>query len=431
MCKNLVNNHPDNLNKKLSQASVGNGTIKGIRTALEKVKYAAVVSSEPTHTIRTPYLEEPDGCQLLPRTMLNTWTQGEDDESGTGNGMTHIKQYKFKLLLIGQIKVMEFICRPQQQGFQKRMSMAYYPKNVMEDDFQASEDSFNLIHRVHGYMHRFEMPARRRPYLSGHAQSMWIEFKQAVGEWIEEHRSEICEYSLAKLELRHSDVLRMAYVIQKLLRALVFLSGAVDKYMFLADDAIGPVALAGAVRSWRRQIQIHFAYYKFVTNNPLPSISKFGGVPASAPGPSDFLDGHRNQRAIVEEPLRDMDLLKQYILTHAQCQVDVALDRFKQRQILRRKQIDSDGQLAFRELEQAGLLKEVPDPSGSLSDTDMNPGTDRSSPNIDAASGSQSRRCGRPRAKSYLKRARAELDEASELELKRLRVSIHSFQRQG
>ena len=85
--------------------------------------------------------------------------------------------------------------------------------------------------------------------------------------------------------------------------------------------------------------------------------------------------------------MRDMDLLKQYILTHAQCQVDVALDRFKQRQILRRNKFESDGQVALRELEQAGLLKEVPDPSGSLSDTDMNPGTDMNSHNIDAAWG--------------------------------------------
>ena len=46
-------------------------------------------------------------------------------------------------------------------------------------------------------------------------------------------------------------------------------------------------------------------------------------------------DAHGNQQAIVDEPLKDMDLLKQFILTHSQCQVDVALDRFKQRQILR------------------------------------------------------------------------------------------------
>ena len=133
MVKKLVDNHPDNMNKKLSQVSLGNGTIKGIRSALERVTYAGIVSSEPTHTIRTPYLEEPDGCQLLPRTMLDTWTQGEEDESGTGNGIAHVKEYKFICVLIGQIKVSEFICRPQQQGFQKRMSMVYYPQNVMED----------------------------------------------------------------------------------------------------------------------------------------------------------------------------------------------------------------------------------------------------------------------------------------------------------
>ena len=65
---------------------------------------------------------------------------------------------------------------------------------------------------------------------------------------------------------------------------------------------------------------------------------------------------------------------------------------------------------------------EAPVVEGSLSDTDMNPVTD----NIGAASGSQSRR-GRPHAKAYLKRARSELDESYQLELKRLRVSNHLF----
>ena len=94
--KKLVSHHPDNQNKNLSKVSLGNGTIKGIRTGLEKVNYASITSFEPTHTIRTPYLEEPDGSQLLPRTIFNTWTQGEEDESGTGNGITHLKEYKLK-----------------------------------------------------------------------------------------------------------------------------------------------------------------------------------------------------------------------------------------------------------------------------------------------------------------------------------------------
>ena len=72
----------------------------------------------------------------------------------------------------------------------------------------------------------------------------------------------------------------------------------------------------------------------------------------------------------------------------------------------------------------AGLLNEAPSLEGSLSDTDMNPVID----NIDAASGSRSRR-GRPHAKAYLKRARSELDDSCQLELKRLRVSKYVFQR--
>ena len=45
---------------------------------------------------------------------------------------------------------------------------------------------------------------------------MWYQFKQGVVDWIENRKSEICEYSFAKLEFRHSDVLRMAYVIKTL-----------------------------------------------------------------------------------------------------------------------------------------------------------------------------------------------------------------------
>ena len=93
MLKRLVSQHPEIQNKNIPKVSRGNGTIKCVRTALEKVNYTIITSSEPLHTIRTPYLEDPDGSQPLPRTMINTWTQGEDDESGTGRGMTHLKSY--------------------------------------------------------------------------------------------------------------------------------------------------------------------------------------------------------------------------------------------------------------------------------------------------------------------------------------------------
>ena len=99
---------PTQLQVALAQPSLELQEAVGIRSALERVNYVGIVSSEPTHTIRTPYLAESDGRQLLPRTMLDTWIQGEDD-----NGVWP------------QCQVMEFICQPQQQGFQKRTSMVY------------------------------------------------------------------------------------------------------------------------------------------------------------------------------------------------------------------------------------------------------------------------------------------------------------------
>ena len=60
---------------------------------------------------------------------------------------------------------------------------------------------------------------------------MWYQFKQGVADWIHNHKSDICEYNRAKLEFRHPDVLRMAYVIQKLLRALAAISVATNKNM--------------------------------------------------------------------------------------------------------------------------------------------------------------------------------------------------------
>ena len=69
----------------------------------------SIVLSEPTHTIRTPYLVESEGCQFWPVTKIDTWIQGEND-----NGVrAHLCQ------------VMEVICQAQKQGFQRRMSMEY------------------------------------------------------------------------------------------------------------------------------------------------------------------------------------------------------------------------------------------------------------------------------------------------------------------
>ena len=59
--------------------------VMGVPRRLENVIYVIITSSEPSHTIRTPYLEDNDGSLLLPFTMINTWTQGDDEEPLTGS----------------------------------------------------------------------------------------------------------------------------------------------------------------------------------------------------------------------------------------------------------------------------------------------------------------------------------------------------------
>ena len=103
-------------------------------------------------------------------------------------------------------------------------------------------------------------------------------------------------------------------MILKLLRALTAMSAATHKQELLASDEIGSIALGAALRSWRRQVHIRFAYYKLLIANPLPRLNKHGGMEVSMSGHSDFPDGHRERglETLRDAPLSDMDLMKRH-----------------------------------------------------------------------------------------------------------------------
>ena len=97
---------PTHLQVSVARPSFEPREAVGICSALKMAKYAGIVSSEPTHTIRTPYLVESEGCLFWPVTMIDTCIQEEND-----NGVrAHL------------CRVMEIISQPQRQGFQRRMS---------------------------------------------------------------------------------------------------------------------------------------------------------------------------------------------------------------------------------------------------------------------------------------------------------------------
>ena len=66
--------------------SLANGNIKRVRRCLQQTRSANLTSSDPIHIIRTPYLEAVDSAHCLLRTLINTWTQGEEDELGMAHG---------------------------------------------------------------------------------------------------------------------------------------------------------------------------------------------------------------------------------------------------------------------------------------------------------------------------------------------------------
>jgi hypothetical protein len=97
---------PTHLQVSVARPSFDPQETVGICSGFKRGNYLSIVSSEPTHTIGPPYLVEFEGCLFWPVTMIDTCIQEEND-----NGVrAHL------------CRVMEFISRPQRQGFQRRMS---------------------------------------------------------------------------------------------------------------------------------------------------------------------------------------------------------------------------------------------------------------------------------------------------------------------
>ena len=211
----------------------------------------------------------------------------------------------------------------------------------------------------------------------------------------------------------------MAYVIQKLLRALTAMSVATDKEGFLASDEIGPIALSAARRSWRRQVHIHFAYYKFLNANPLPWLNKHGGKEVFMPGCSEFPDDHKDWglETFGYAPLSATDLIKRHILTHPSCHVGATMGNLDQRSMLIvNKECQGSHHVAFADLEKSGLLSQA----------------SHAFPVVEAfvaPSAAHDILGGSAQVIAYRKRARSEFEDQSLLELKRLRAHMDHFQR--
>lgn len=79
------------------------------------------------------------------RTKVNTYTQGEKDDSITGNGQVHLDSYIFQHKVAAQPAAVAYIMRPAAHGFQKRFSVYYSPNHPTCDDDAPSEAAVQML----------------------------------------------------------------------------------------------------------------------------------------------------------------------------------------------------------------------------------------------------------------------------------------------
>ena len=205
-------------------------------------------------------------------------------------------------------------------------------------------------------------------------------------------------------------------MIQKLLRALAIMSAATDNKEFLASDEIGPIALGAALRSWRRQVHIHFAYYKFLQTNSVCGMKEDGLMQMLL---SEDLDSRKlsGLEIVRGVPLCGMDRIKRHILIHPSCPLSALMDKKNNGPmvIMVNQEWHCSHQVAVADLEDSGLLSSH---SQQLSVADA----------FAAPSSRHDILGGTPQVLAYRKRARSELCDSNLLELKRLRIHMDHFQ---
>ena len=74
----------------------------------------------------------------LPCSKCNTTAQGERDEVGTANGISHLKGSVRQLQAFGQPASCAWVCRPSENGWEQRLGAASSPStNPLGEDENA------------------------------------------------------------------------------------------------------------------------------------------------------------------------------------------------------------------------------------------------------------------------------------------------------
>ena len=137
-------------------------------------------------------------AQLLPCTKMNTYTQGEPDDSITGQGVMHWHGYAFQHKVAGHPEVIEYIMRPAAHGFQKRFHVTFTPNRAYSCEERDAENAQHAIEALHTWMFDHIIGAAVVVTFDPAAQRLYKRAKAAIEAWCDKLRAEAKPKTLTK-----------------------------------------------------------------------------------------------------------------------------------------------------------------------------------------------------------------------------------------
>ena len=342
---------------------------KGIRVGILTNDRVSATTDEVVNTFPTPWGDHQQAkahVNHLPRSKCNTWTQGERDDVATANGTIHLKGYAFQLKAFGQNEACEWVWRPSENGWQKRLSVAISPnKNSIDEDANA-DLSMGVVQGLHDWM--FKGPFAEPQYLcyDTYALGLYRTVRRAVDDWIDAKAAApdpVERFFLVKLGFAFTDLRRFSHFA---MRSAQFLEAIVPAHRNLFDKTRKEVNLwecAAGLHWWLRQLSLHAGFYRFwasfksATAGAMRPNADMANLLAAAAPPS-CTNAHK---------LEGKDAIKNAIMTNAKLSCTTTTDTGAYRGWLLGKfrgkvsDLASAIRQAADELAEVGLLKEDKD----------------------------------------------------------------------
>ena len=262
-------------------------TRKGSENGLFNHKVQVFTTNEVASSIDIPgFSDAKSGINFFPKQRLISQTQTETISIAVSAGICTLSanSYRFACQLLGQHKPMEAYLTPNPQAAHKRFKVTFPSEDWAPQpgaDGLLSVQSHKLIADFHDWSHRRVRAKKQRIVCDGFALSCYEAFSEGIVEWIVD-QGDLDKYWKVKLEFYRSDSMRAA----RFMRVATFLVDA-DGAVLRCEVNLEELS---ALWSWRRDVHLHRALYKYLKRAR-------DALPSSGP----FIDAGARQRERCEE----------------------------------------------------------------------------------------------------------------------------------